>query len=413
MIDPKVGSPGLRRRFAESGLRPPIEQVDAQTLRLNYAHSHSSVVTDLDFPIVKRGSFEQPSEVGLPIGAGPFVPVSEAGEVTRFVRNRFYYAGMPAVERLTVRVVRDANSRLLSLVGGSADLTQNTVSPLLFDAVRKWQSRLQMATAPSALLFYLGMNNEDQRLRDVRVRRALALGIDRERIVRTKLHGAARLATSLLGPFHWAYSPPPPELAPNLDYNPALAKRLLDAAGFPDPDGDGPQRRFTLVYKTSTDALPVAIARVIAAQLAEIGVGIELRPLEFNIFLSDVKKGNYQLYTLQSAEIAEPNMFRNFLHSAYAPTTKNLDAGLNRMRYKNPEMDALLDAGQAEPDRAKRQVIYRQVQALLIRDLPFIPLWHPDNVVVMQRGVSGYRLWPSAQLSGLAKVEKQLPADRR
>jgi len=405
-LDEKHGSAGLRRRFSESGLIQPIEIAGPRTLRLSYSHSYSSIITDLDFSIVKHGSFEKPSEVGLPIGAGPFVPVSEAGEVTRFVRNEHYYGGRPPMERLTVRVVRDANSRLLSLVGGSADLTQNTVSPLLFEAVKKWQDRLKLQTAPSALLFYMGMNNEDERLRDPRVRRALALGIDRERIMRTKLHGAARLATSLLAPFHWAYSPPGPELALNLAYDPARAKKLLDEAGYPDPDGDGPKRRFTLLYKTSTDALPVAIARVIAAQLGEIGVGVELRPLEFNIFLSDVKKGNYQLYTLQSAEIAEPNMFRNFFHSAYAPTSKNLDAGLNRMRYRNSELDALLDAGQSEPERAKRKVIYEKVQAILTRDLPMLPMWHPDNVVVMRRGIEGYQLWPSAQLSGLSKVSK-------
>lgn len=406
LLDEKTGSPSLRRRFSESGLIRPIEILSPRTFRLSYAHSHSSIITDLDFGILKRGSCEKPGEAGLPIGAGPFVPVSEAGEVTRFVRNPHYYAGAPPLAKLTMRVVRDANSRLLSLVGGSADLTQNTVSPLLFEAVKKWHARLDMATAPSALLFYMGMNNEDERLRDVRVRRAIALGIDRERIVRTKLHGAARLAQSLLPPFHWAYSAPPSELASSLAYNPQEAKRLLDEAGFPDPDGDGPKYRFTLLYKTSTDALPVAIARVIAAQLAEIGIGIDLRPLEFHIFLSDVKKGNYQLYTLQSAEIAEPNMFKNFFHSAYAPTAKNLDAGLNRMRYRNSEMDALLDAGQAEPDRVKRRVIYQKAQAILVRELPMLPLWHPDNVVVMRRGVKGYRLWPSAQLSGLSRVSK-------
>ncbi len=406
LLDAKTGSSSLRRRFDECGLIRPVQVLSPRKLRFSYAHSHSSILTDLDFGIVKRGSFELPSVAGLPIGAGPFVPIGEAGEVTRFMRNPYYYGGAPPMARLTVRVVRDANSRLLSLVGGSADLTQNTVSPLLFEAVKKWQKRLNMETAPSALLFYLGMNGEDERLRKVEVRRALSLGIDRERIVRTKLHGAAQLATSLLPPFHWAYSAPPPELAANIAYNPALAKRLLDEAGYPDPDGDGPKRRFTLVYKTSTDALPVAIARVIAAQLAEIGIGVELRPLEFHIFLSDVKKGNFQLYTLLSAEIAEPNMFRNFFHSAYAPTAKNLDAGMNRMRYRNREMDALLDAGQAEPDRKKRQGIYKQVQALLLRDLPMLPLWHPDNVAVMRRGISGFHIWPSAQLSGLARVHK-------
>ena len=126
--------------------------------------------------------------------------------MTRFVRNPHYFAGPAHSERLTVRVVRDANSRLLSLVGGSADLTQNTVSPLLFDSVERWKDRLQLSTAPSALLLYLGMNTEDARLRDPRVRRALALAIDRERIIRTKLRGKATLASSLLPPFHWASS---------------------------------------------------------------------------------------------------------------------------------------------------------------------------------------------------------------
>jgi peptide/nickel transport system substrate-binding protein len=299
-------------------------------------------------------------------------------------------------------VVRDANSRLLSLVGGSADLTQNTVSPLLFDAVGKWQSRLQLQTAPSALLFYLGMNNEDVHLRDPRVRRALALAIDRERIVRTKLHGKATLASGLLAPFHWAYRAPEQPLR----YDPAEARRLLDEAGFGDPDGPGPKPRFTLQYKTSTDSLPVAIARVIAAELAEVGVAVEIRPLEFHLFLSDVKKGNYQLYTLSSSEVAEPNVYRNFFHSAFIPTPANLDAGLNRMRYHNPELDALLDEGQREMDRDKRRRIYAKAQEILARDLPLLPLWHPDNVVVSRRLVQGFRMWPSAQLSGLAGVSK-------
>ena len=101
--------------------------------------------------------------------------------------------------------------------------------------MERWKDRLQLSTAPSALLLYLGMNTEDARLRDPRVRRALALAIDRERIIRTKLRGKATLASSLLPPFHWAFHEP----ATSLAYNPEQAKRLLDEAGFPDPDGPG------------------------------------------------------------------------------------------------------------------------------------------------------------------------------
>jgi len=400
LSDEKTGSPSMRRRFAETGLRRPIEVLSARTLRISYSKPPASYLTDLDFGIMRQGTAEPGHS--SPIGAGPFVLDGEVGEVTRFVRNRHYFAGMPQLEHLTVRVVRDANSRLLSLVGGSADLTQNTVSPLLFDSVERWKDRLQLTTAPSALLLYLGMNTEDVRLRDPRVRRALALAIDRERIIRTKLRGKATLASSLLPPFHWAFHAPTSSLA----YNPDEAKRLLDAAGFPDPDGPGGQPRLQLLYKTSTDALPVAIARVIAAQLAEIGIAVEIRPLEFHLFLSDVKKGNFQLYTLSSAEIAEPSLFRNFFHSSYIPSAKNLDAGLNRMRYRNPALDELLDRGNSEVDRDKRREIYAQVQDVLAAEVPMVPLWHPDNVTVARRVVEGFRMWPTAQLSGLVSVRK-------
>lgn len=400
LSDEKTGSPSMRRRFAESGLHRPIQVLSPTRLRITYAKPPASYLTDLDFGIMRQGTAE-PGQLA-PIGAGPFVLDGEVGEVTRFVRNQHYFAGPAQSERLTVRVVRDANSRLLSLVGGSADLTQNTVSPLLFDSVERWKDRLQLSTAPSALLLYLGMNTEDVRLKDPRVRRALALAIDRERIIRTKLRGKATLASSLLPPFHWAFHTP----ATKLTYNPEEAKRLLDEAGFPDPDGPGGKPRLQLLYKTSTDALPVAIARVIAAQLAEVGISVEIRPLEFHLFLSDVKKGNFQLYTLSSAEIAEPSLFRNFFHSSYIPSAKNLDAGLNRMRYRNGLLDELLDLGSREIDRDKRREIYAKIQDILADEVPMLPLWHPDNVTVARRCVQGFRMWPTAQLSGLARARK-------
>ncbi len=400
LSDEKTGSPSMRRRFVDSGLVRPIEVLSPRSLRMRFAKPPASYLTDLDFGIMQQGSAE--AGHATPIGAGPFVLTGEVGEVTRFDRNPHFHGGLPQIEHLTVRVVRDANSRLLSLVGGSADLTQNTVSPLLFDSVERWKDRLQLQTAPSALLLYLGMNTEDSRLKDARVRRALALAIDRERIIRTKLRGKATLASSLLPPFHWAFHKP----ATSLDYNPNEAKRLLDEAGFPDPDGPGGKPRLTLLYKTSTDALPVAIARVIAAQLAEVGIAVELRPLEFHLFLSDVKKGNFQLYTLSSAEIAEPSLFRNFFHSSYIPSAKNLDAGLNRMRYRNPALDELLDQGSREIDRERRKEIYAKVQDLLAAEVPMLPLWHPDNVTVARKVVTGFRMWPTAQLSGLSSASK-------
>jgi peptide/nickel transport system substrate-binding protein len=398
VLHPRTGNVLLRSRFQDAGLVPPIEVLGERSLRITLSHPHASIRTDLDFGILKRGSIE----AGRLVGAGPFVLQGEVGEITRFVRNPYYYGGPPPQARLTVRVVRDANSRLLSLVGGSADLTQNTVSPLLFEAVERWRDRLRLVSGPSAIFFYMGMNNEDPQLKDPRVRRALMHAIDRERIIRTKLRGRAVLATGMLPTMHWAYS----DQVERYPYDPARARALLDEAGFPDPDGPGPLPRFALSYKTSTDALPLSIARVIAAQLGDVGVSVEVRPFEFHVFLADVKKGNFQLFTLKTGEVAEPNLYKRFFHSRFIPTAQNPDAGHNRVRYRNPEIDALLDAGEREPDRARRREIYVQVQRILSRDLPVLPMWHEDNVAVMRAQVQGYRPLPSAQLTGLARAYK-------
>lgn len=398
LLDPKTGSSVLRRRFEDAGLVMPIEVRGPRSLRIHLGHPHASLLTDLDFGILKRGS----AEAGKLIGAGAFVPAGPVGEESRFVANPHYFGGAPKVKRLTVRVVRDANSRLLSLVGGSADLVQNNVSPLLFSAIEGWRDRLRLETAPSSIFFYLGMNLQDPQLGDVRVRRALAHAIDRDRIVRAKLHGAAVLATGMLPTFHWAYEPE----VDRYPYDPAKARALLDEAGLKDPDGPGPEPRLRLSYKTSTDALPVSIARVVAAQLAEVGIEVEVRPYEFNLFISDVKKGNFQLFTLSTGEVAEPNLLMRYFHTKYMPTRENPDAGHNRVRYKNPEIDALLEAGQREMDRPRRRAIYSQVQKLLARDLPMLPMWHIDNVVVRREPVQGYQLLPSAQLGALAQTWK-------
>src|SRR5262249_15754024 len=130
--------------------------------------------------------------------------------------------------------------------------------------------RLRVETAPSAILTYLMMNNDDPLLADVRVRRAIALAIDREKIVAGKLAGPARIATGLIPPGHWAYTGD----VPIYPHDPARARALLDEAGRrPGPEGV----RFHLVYKTSSDLMRIAVARLIAQDLADVGIAVEVR----------------------------------------------------------------------------------------------------------------------------------------
>jgi peptide/nickel transport system substrate-binding protein len=389
----------FRRTLRESGFER-WEIRDARHMIAHLSHAHAPFVPDLNMGLMERPPPGTPRDA-MPRGAGAYVFKERRGETWILERNPYYYGGAPKLARLVFKTIRDDNSRLLALVGGSGDLTQNTISQLLVDAVAA-QPRLRVESAPSSVYSYLLLNNDDPILRDPRVRRAIAYAIDRKTIIHTKLHDRAVLATGMLPTFHWAYE----KNVDDYPYDPARAKKLLDEAGYRDPDGDGPRPRFTLVYKTSSNEVRVAVANVIAAMLQKVGIAVELRVYEFATVFADLKKGNYQMSLMQIPEISEPDLYIHFFSSDRIPTRDNLDAGGNRERYRNPEVDRLILQGRRTLDRAARKRVYSEVQKIVARDVPVVSLWHEDNVVAMRKNVHGFVMVPTARLSGLDKVYK-------
>jgi peptide/nickel transport system substrate-binding protein len=302
---------------------------------------------------------------------------------------------------IEVRAVRDANARLLMHAGGSADLSQNGVRVDLVAEIRA-RPRMKVIRGPSSILTYLMMQTEDPILQDVRVRRAIALAVDRERIVQAKFHGLAVLATGLLPPGHWAYNAD----VTRYDYDPQRAMQLLDEAGYPDPDGPGGQPRLRLTYKTSADQFRLALARIIAAQLGEVGIEVDVRSFEFGTVFADIKRGNYQLASMQTTAITEPDFYYAYFHSVRIPGVDNPHDN-NRWRFRNARIDELTAAGRSTADRARRLAIYSEVQQILSRELPVFPLWHEDNVAVMNTSVQGYEILPHAGITGLATACKR------
>ncbi len=386
----------FRERFEK------VEVLDGRTARFHLVAPLATFMTDLDAGILcehaagKDGRFAGGSRV---IGAGPYKVASF--EPSRLVLevNPHYHGVRPRLPRVEIKVVRDSSARIVMLVGGSADLVQNVVRLDLVDDVAE-RERVAVHSGPSSLLTYMMFNNDDPVLRDVRVRRAIAMAIDRPRIIDAKFSGRAILATGLLLPGHWAYEAD----VPRWTYDPARAMQLLDEAGFEDPPGPAP--RLHLVYKTSSDQFRVALARVMAAQLGEIGIDVEVRAFEFATFFADIKKGQYQIATMQTSDIGEPDYYRTYFHSTRIPSDKDPNA-TNRWRYRNARVDELTEAGRRELDLGKRRTIYGEAQRIVAEDVPIVPLWHEDNVVLTNRDVVGFTIYPNARFNGLITVEKR------
>lgn len=380
-----------------------VEVSAPRTVRFHLRSPLATFVTDIDFGIVS--CHDGVPERGTGIGAGPYRVREITSTHALLDANPHYYGPQPKVPHVEIKIVRDAAARLLMLVGGSADIVQNATRLDLVDEVRD-RPRVQIQSGPSVFLTYLLLNNTDPILKDVRVRQAIALAIDRPSIIKAKFGGRAQLATGLLPAAHWAYS----KAARRWDHDPVAARKLLDEAGYRDPDGAGPQPRFTLTYKTSSDAFRIAVARVIAAQLAEVGIEVDVRPFEFATFFADVKKGAYQMASMQTAEITEPDFYFTYFHSSWIPNAKNPD-GYNRWRYINPEVDRLTEEGRRVGDRTKRIEIYDRVQRIVAEEVPIVPLFHEDNVVLSNVDVVGYTITPNARLIGLRDALKRRSGD--
>ncbi len=412
---PALGSP-FRKSWEDILAR--VEIVDARTVRFHLVRPRAPFVSDLEVGIVDRRAAEPVDQAvinaakqGLPppvlntatevVGAGPYRIVARGADFVSLEANSFAYA-RAATPRLSVRTIRDDNSRVLALMGGSADVIENGgITPLVLETLEA-DPKLEVRYGKSATITYLGFNMQDPVLRDVRVRQAIALAIDRERIVAAKFRGRAVIATSLLDTANPYYEPG----VRKWPFDPAAARKLLDEAGYPDPDGDGPLPRLTLTWKTSAMRFRVALVQVMARQLGDVGIAVDVRPFEFATFMDDVRKGNFQLFALQLTDVVEPDYLRAVLHSSRIPTPANSFGGTNRFRYQNREVDGWLDQGAATADVAVRRAMYANVQRVLAQEMPLFPLWHEDNILVHRRELRDVALLKTGRFEGLLGAHK-------
>ncbi len=395
----EVGSP-----FAGTGNRiEEFELFDDHHFAITITEPHAPFEVDLGMGILPRHICEgHDSCPGDPVGAGPFQFEKRDGELhVEFRRFENYFDGSPSIERLVFRVIRDDNARILALLGNTADLVQNAVSPLMMPVVEDAEG-FEIQSSPSFGYSYLGLNLEHPILSDVKVRQALAHAIDREQIVEYKFRGTARHSTGILVPEHWAYEGD----VEQFEYDPERARELLDEAGYTAGDGD---YRFELEFKVSANNFRRSLAHLIAQQLGEVGIYVRVRAYEWGTFFADVQSRNFELTTLTWPSVLEPNLMRWIFHSDNVPGADARAAGANRGAYRNDEVDELLDRGKRETDREKRKKIYAEVQQILARELPYISLWHQDNVAVLREGTQGYYTTPNARYDSLRSV---VPAPR-
>lgn len=305
-----------------------------------------------------------------PVGSGPFrfVAWPQAGKLE--------LARIEDGQALVFEQVQDPTMRVLKLLRGEVHLLQNDLPPELLDYLAG-QDGIQVRRARGGNFAYLGFNLADPATGRWPVRRAVALAIDRQAIIRHVFRGGARPASALLPPEHWAGAPGLEETRRDL----AQARALLREAGY---DADRPLR---LSYKTSSDPFRLRVATVLQQQLAEAGIEVDIRSYDWGTFYGDIKAGRFQMYSLAWVGVKSPDIFRYAFHSASLPPE-----GANRGRLNDAQIDALIGRAMRAPALSGQAALYRELQALLLERLPYVPLWFEDQFFAARNGIQGYAL---------------------
>lgn len=323
------------------------------------------------------------------IGTGPFtVKEWKKGEAVILTRNDNYWGKKSAVAEMTFKMVKDDGARMVEVQSGNADVAVRV--PPTDIARLKADSKLTIEQTPGLRTMFIYLNVTKKPLDNVKVRQALNYAVDNDAIVNQVLNGMGRVSDSVIAPAIFGYSAQKP-----YKRDLAKAKQLLKEAGH--------ENGFTIELLHPTGRYPqdAKIAEALKLQLAEVGIKVELKTMEWAQYIPHTAKPVNE-NTVQMAMLAwsTPTMDADYgiyslLHSsAHAP------AGFNRGFYKNDKVDKLLADARASGKADERKKLYAEAQKLIWEDAPWIFLQSEIQVTAIRKDVKGFEVHPSERLIG-------------
>ena len=359
----------------------PLLPLDMTNVRILDKETHENATTD-DFNAVRAA-----------VGTGPYRVVSyRNGDRIEFVRNDEYWGPKPAYQRVNYRMITNDASRTAALLAGDVDFIDQVPTTDLTKL--RGDNRVALSETVGLRLIFLGLDhlraaNENSPfitdndgkplgrnpLRDVRVRRALSMAVDRQAIVERLMEGAATPAGQFLPPGVTGHVP---DVQPTR-HDPEGARRLLAEAGYPNGfriQLNGPNDRYINDGR---------IIQAIGQTWTRVGVRTAVEGQTWSVFVGRAARQDFSAHLIgwgSNPDGSHP--LRNIL------ATVNAEKGWgasNRGRYSNPEVDRLLEASLTELDEEKRQKMVLDAERIAAEDVAVIPIHIQTNIWAMRRGI--------------------------
>ncbi len=369
-----------------------VSRIDDYTLKIVINKPDATFLANLAMPFMSILSAEYGAQMlainkpdnldNQPIGTGPYAFKSYLRDSTiRYTANNQYWRGKPTIQNLVFAITPEASVRMQKL---KTDECQIAVSPAPADLHSiKRSEHLVLAEQDGMNIAYLAMNVEKPPFNNVQVRRAIAHALNKQAYIDAVYMGNAKPAINPYPSTIWSYT----DQVHTYRYDPAKAKALLEQAGYKDG------------FSTTLWTLPVSrpynpngrkMGEMMQADLARIGIKVELLTYDWGTFLEKVKRGEHGMVQLGwTGDNGDPDSFLYTLLSCDSVTR-----GSNNSRYCKGDFNTLITNARASYDVKERSVLYRKALEVLSRDVPIVPIAHSKVFRVMSDRVRGYVMNP-------------------
>ncbi|MCF7757697.1 nickel ABC transporter substrate-binding protein [Paenibacillus xylanexedens] len=379
------------------GVLDKTEVVDDQTFRLTLTEPYYPILQDLSvvrpFRFLGEAGFPDDGDTSQgikePVGTGPWMLADyKQDEYAVFKRNPNYWGTAPKVDQITVKIIPDAETRVLAFEKGDLDLIygEGMISLDAFQQLRdndKYVSQLSDPVGTRDLL----LNSSNPKLSDLRVRMALQQGFNKKAMVEGITLGLEEPADTALSK-NYPYTNV--DLKP-IEYNVEQSKALLNEAGWKMPangsvrEKDGQQLEFEMIFD-KTDPIQKAMAETIQAEWSELGVKVNLTGLELTVQIKRLKANDFDLYFWYNYGAPyDPHSFINVVASPGFGISETLSA----LPMKK-ELDEQVHAALSSTDETKRQELYGSILTTLQEQSAIVPISYVKKTAVYQKKISNF-----------------------
>ncbi len=394
MIDPKTPT-----AYAEGFLQvKKAEILDDYTFKVLYDKPLARALITWAFDMMPAHllagqNLEESPLSRQPVGTGPYkMEAWEAGQRIVLKANDDYFAGRPHIDKIVFRIIPDESAQLLELLAGGIDSMGLTPDQYVEKkADPGFTKSFNLFRYPDFGYTYLGFNLKNPLFQDVRVRRALALALDKNELVEGVLLGLGTPANGPFKPDMWASN----QNVKPYPYEPDQAKALLAEAGWRDTNGDGildkdgQPFQFTLMTNQG-NSIREQTALIIQARLKKVGIDVKVRVMEWAAFIKNyLDARNFEAVVMGWSIPLDPDLY-DVWSSAKAEAP-----GLNFISYKNDEVDRLIDESRFTHDKAVRKKAYDRIQEIFYEDVPYVFLFVPDALPAVSSRFIGPEVTPA------------------